>query len=152
MEIGVQSCFFSDSRAMVLNLDHILDSEKIIYLFIFGCAGSLLLCGLFSRCGEWGLLSSCSMRSSHCGGFSCCRAGALGHAGLSCCSVWAQQLWYMGLVAPCHVESSQRRDQTHVPCIGSGILNQWTTGHVFGHFFIQLIVFLILGSMSFFVL
>ena len=58
MEIGVQSCFFSDSRAMVLNLDHILDSEKIIYLFIFGCAGSLLLCGLFSRCGEWGLLSS----------------------------------------------------------------------------------------------
>ena len=27
-----------------------------IILFIFGCAGSLLLRGLFSSCGEWGLL------------------------------------------------------------------------------------------------
>ena len=27
-----------------------------VYLFIFGCAGSLLLCRLFSSCGEWGLL------------------------------------------------------------------------------------------------
>ena len=25
-------------------------------LFIFGCAGSLLLCELFSSCGEWGFL------------------------------------------------------------------------------------------------
>ena len=25
------------------------------YLFIFGCAGSSLLPGLFSSCGEWGL-------------------------------------------------------------------------------------------------
>ena len=28
-------------------------------LFIFGCAASLLQCGLFSSCGECGLLSSC---------------------------------------------------------------------------------------------
>ena len=27
---------------------------KCIYLFIFGCAASLLLCGLFSSCGEPG--------------------------------------------------------------------------------------------------
>ena len=27
-----------------------------------------------SSCGERGLLSSCSARASHCGGFSCCRA------------------------------------------------------------------------------
>ena len=40
-----------------------------IYLFIFGSAGSSLLCGLFS---------SCSGQASHCGGFSCCRAGAPG--------------------------------------------------------------------------
>ena len=26
---------------------------KIIYLFDFGCAGSLLPCRLFSSCGEW---------------------------------------------------------------------------------------------------
>ena len=27
--------------------------------FFFGCAGSLLLCGLFSSCRQQGLLSSC---------------------------------------------------------------------------------------------
>ena len=37
---------------------HSISILKIIYLFIFGCAGSLLLCGLFSSCWEWGLLSS----------------------------------------------------------------------------------------------
>ena len=35
----------------------------------------------FSDCKEWGLLFSCSMRASHCGGFSCCRAWALTHVG-----------------------------------------------------------------------
>ena len=39
----------------------------------------------------------------------------------------AWQLWHMGLVALWHVGSSQTRDQTHVPCIGRQILNQWTT-------------------------
>ena len=39
-----------------------------LFIFIFGCAGSSLL--LFS-CGEQGLLSSCSSKTSHCGGFSC---------------------------------------------------------------------------------
>ena len=36
-----------------------------IYLFIFDPAGSLLLCGVFSSSGEWGLLSTGV-------GFSCC--------------------------------------------------------------------------------
>ena len=41
-----------------------------IYLFIFGCVGSLLLLtGATLRCGAW---------ASHCGGFSCCGARALG--------------------------------------------------------------------------
>ena len=31
------------------------------YLFIFGCAGSLLLCELFFNCGERELLSSCGV-------------------------------------------------------------------------------------------
>ena len=43
----------------------------------------MLLCWAFSCCGEWGLLSSCSARASHCCGFSCCRAQALGCV-LSC--------------------------------------------------------------------
>lgn len=34
-----------------------------------------------------------------------------------------QWLWYLGLVAPRHVESSRSRDQTHIPCIGNWIFN-----------------------------
>ena len=30
---------------------------------IFGCAGFLLLHWLFSRCGKWGLLSSCGVQA-----------------------------------------------------------------------------------------
>ena len=42
------------------------------YLSISGCAGSSLMCRLFSSCGEQGLLSTCGVQASHCGGFSCC--------------------------------------------------------------------------------
>ena len=34
----------------------------------------------FSSCSDWGPLSCCSVLVSHPGGFSCCRAGALGCA------------------------------------------------------------------------
>jgi len=41
----------------------------------------------FSVCGKHGLVSSCWMWASHCGGFFCCRAWALGCVGLSnCCT------------------------------------------------------------------
>ena len=36
----------------------------------------------------------------------------------------------MGLIALRHVESSQTRDRTHVPCIGRRILNHRTTKEV----------------------
>ena len=55
------------------------------YLFIFGCAGFLLLCGLFSSC-EQGLLSNCSAWASYCSGFYCCGAWALECAGFSSCN------------------------------------------------------------------
>ena len=63
------------------------DFLKIIlrYLFIFGCAGSSLLHGLFSSCCEWGPLSSCSAQASPCRVFSCCRAWALDCEGLRSC-------------------------------------------------------------------
>ena len=35
---------------------YVLHFLKIV-LFIFGCAGSSLFCGLFSTCSEWELLS-----------------------------------------------------------------------------------------------
>ena len=36
----------------------------------------------------------------------------------------------MGTAAPQHVESSQTRDGTRVPCLGRWILNHWTTREV----------------------
>ena len=62
----------------------------IIYVFIFGCAGSSLLRGLLSRCAKWGPLSSCSAWASHCSGFSYCGEQALGCSGFRSCSAWAQ--------------------------------------------------------------
>ena len=66
----------------------ILFFSHLLYLFIFGCTGSSLLHGFFSSRGEQGLLSS-AVQASPCGGFSCCRARALGHAGLSSCGMGA---------------------------------------------------------------
>ena len=64
--------------------------NNCIYLCIFGCFGSSLLCRFsFSSCGEQGLLSSCSVWASLCCGFSCCRAQALEHR--------LQQLWLCGI-------------------------------------------------------
>ena len=57
--------------------DHIL----FLFLYLFGgggCAGSSWLCQDFCSCSKQGLLSSCHVWASHCGGFSCCRAQALG--------------------------------------------------------------------------
>ena len=56
------------------------------YLFIFGCAGSPLPWGLFSRCGEWGLLISCRALASHRSGFSHCWSRTVGRADFS--SLW----------------------------------------------------------------
>ena len=51
---------------------------KIIYLFIFGCAGSLLWLMAFSGCGKEWLLSNSDVWASYCSIFSCCGAQALG--------------------------------------------------------------------------
>ena len=61
-------------------------------------------------------MSSCSAWASHCGGFSCCGAGALGHTGFSSCG--KRDL------------SSQTRDQTRVPYTGRLIINHWTNREV----------------------
>ena len=52
--------------------------------------------GLFSGCGEPGAALCCSAQASHCGGFSCCGARALGAwalvvvaRGLCSCGPWA---------------------------------------------------------------
>ena len=52
--------------------------NKFIYLFIFGCVGSLLLCAGFLQLRRAGATLCCGARASHCGGFSCCGAQAVG--------------------------------------------------------------------------
>ena len=51
--------------------------NNLTYLFVYGCAGSLLLCGPSSSCGDQGL-PFLAAQASRGGGFSCCRAQALG--------------------------------------------------------------------------
>ena len=65
----------------------------ILFIYFFGCTGSLLLLGLFSSCSEWGLLSTGGARASHFCRFSCCGAQASEH-GLSCskaCGIFLDQ-------------------------------------------------------------
>ena len=66
------------------------DLLKNIYLCL-AALGLHCCTRAFSSYNEQGLLSSCGAWASHCGGFFCFRAQALG--------VWAQWLWCAGLVA-----------------------------------------------------
>ena len=50
----------------------------LIYLFIFGCIGSSLLCAGPLQLRLVGATLRCGARASHCGGLPCCRAQALG--------------------------------------------------------------------------
>ena len=70
----------------------------------------------FPSC-EQGLLSA-AVRGLLTAGSSCCRAQSPGDQ--------AQPWWPPGLVTPEHVDSSQTRDRTCVPCIGRQILSHWT--------------------------
>ena len=54
-------------------------------LLIYGCAGSLLFCVGFLSLGRVGATLRCGVQPSHCGGFFCCRAQALGRTGFSSC-------------------------------------------------------------------
>ena len=91
-----------------------------IYLFIFGCVGSSFLYEGFLQLRQaGGATLHRSARASHYRGLSCC--------GPQAPDTQAQSLWLMGLVAPRHVGSPQTRARTHVPCIGSQILNHCAT-------------------------
>ena len=65
------------------------------FFFFFLVVLSLRYCvWAFSSCGERTLLSSCSVWAVHCGGFSCCKAWALGTWVLQLLGnrTWAQKL------------------------------------------------------------
>ena len=87
---------------------HVPFFEKKFYLFSFGRAGSWLLCGLFSSCGEWGMLcfgalvqgTKASVHAAQ--GLQSTASAAVGHSlsHSTACGVFPD------------------RDQTHVSCIG----------------------------------
>ena len=54
-----------------------LKKNKFIYLFL-AVLGLCCCAGAFSSCGKQGATLRCGVQASHCGGFSCCRARALG--------------------------------------------------------------------------
>ena len=75
----------------------------------------------FSSCSEQGLFFLALHR------LLWLRSVSSAGMGFGSCSIQAQSWWCMGPVALWPVEPSQTRGQTHVPCIGRGTLNHWTT-------------------------
>ena len=76
------------------------------YLFIFDCIGSSLLRAGFLWLLRVGATLHCGARASHCTGFSCCRAWALG--------TWASVVVAHG--PSCSVECGIFPDQGSNPC------------------------------------
>ena len=101
-----------------MNLLHLY---SIFNIFIFGCAGSLLLCAGF-RLWQAGATLPCSIGAS-CGGWWFLLFQSTGSKALR-----LQYLWHTDLADPKHVESSQTRDQTCVPSIGRWIHIQGSPG------------------------
>ena len=109
-----------------------LFSEILFFFFNLAALGLHCCLWAFSSCrgyslfAELGLLIVMASR---------CRAQALREAGLSNCSwrVLEHRLsswWCMSLVTPKHVESSQIKNRTCIPCIGRRTPNHWTTREV----------------------
>ena len=74
--------------------------KKLFYSFIFGCIGSSLLRVGFLQLRRAGATFHFSARASHCGGFSCCGAQALG--------VWASVVVALRL-SSCGSQALERR-------------------------------------------
>ena len=51
---------------------------EYVFLFFLAALGLCCCARAFSSCGERGATLRCSVRASHCGGFSCCGARAVG--------------------------------------------------------------------------
>ena len=86
------------NRSKVLNMCQAFFFFFFLFLFylFFGCVGSSLLHAGFLQLQRVGATLPCGAWASHCGGFSCCRARALGTqasvvaaCGLSSCSTRA---------------------------------------------------------------
>ena len=92
-----------------------------MYLFVY-CSSTVA--GLW--CCTWAF-SSCCVQASHCSGFSCCRAQAVGTQAWVLAVRGLGKWGRTGLAVPWHVGSFWTRDQTDVSYIARKILNHWTT-------------------------
>ena len=89
------------------------------YLFIFGCAGSFLLCGLFSSFSKRELLPSCSAQASHWDGFSHCGAQSLDCMGSVVVGtrLWSTDSIVVALRLSCSAACQIFPDQGLNPCL-----------------------------------
>ena len=91
-----------DTKDICKNIKQYHSSHKFVFSvffffkFIFGFIGSSLLHMGFLQLRRAGATLRCGARASHCGGFSCCGAWALGAwasvvvaRGLSSCGLWS---------------------------------------------------------------
>ena len=90
------------------------------YLFILFLAGLGFRCCVLLQFLWGGRLPRCGTWTFHCDGFFCYRTRAV-EQGLNSCGAW---VW----LSHWHVESSQTRDRTHVPCISWWIPIYCSTG------------------------
>ena len=108
---------------------------------IFGCAGSLLLLGLFSSCSKWGYSLAQYM------GFSCCRAWALGCVGSGAAAPWlraqAQELRCMGSGAPRRRDLPWLRIETMSPVLAGGFFTTEPPGKPWGKYLISFSIHMI---------
>ena len=97
-----------------------LTLKKNIYLLVcfWLCWVFVAVCGLFSGCGEQGLLPNCSGQAFHCHGFSCCGTHTLG--------VWAS------VVATPGLQNTGSRVVVHkLSCSRAcGIFSEWDQSHI----------------------
>ena len=77
----ISLCILFFSFPTLSTISNYTFASSFIYLFISAALGLCCCMWAFSSCGKKGLLASCGVRASHCGGLSCCRARALEHMG-----------------------------------------------------------------------
>ena len=118
---------------ILLNLEFFGELYFLPYLFVYLqlCWSLLQLVGFFSSCGEAGLLQLLCRDSLW--WFLLLLSTDSRTQGLQQFSLWALEFGLSRSGAGAQLPlgmwnlSSRTRDQTHVPCIGSRILNHWTT-------------------------
>ena len=80
-ELPKENISYSSSHLFFILVRIRWDSIILFLFFFFGCVGSSLLQAGFLQLWQAGATLRCGAQASHCGGFSCCGAWALGSQG-----------------------------------------------------------------------